>query len=71
MSAPRQGHATEELIFIVEEAAEGDSTARAVGHSIFTEAETLDELHAEVRDAVRCHFGEKRPWILRLNSTTL
>ena len=33
-----------EILFIVDEATEGGFTARAVGHSIFTEAETLEEL---------------------------
>jgi hypothetical protein len=48
-----------ELIFVVEEVAEGGYTARALGESIFTEAETLQELRAEIQDAVRCHFGER------------
>src|SRR4029077_17182942 len=47
-----------ELIFLVEEAAEGGFTARALGESIFTEAESLDELRTQVRDSVRCHFDE-------------
>ena len=51
-----------ELIFMVEEAPEGGYTARAVGESIFTEADTLDEVRTNVLDAVRCHFDEgKRP----------
>jgi hypothetical protein len=45
-----------ELIFEVEEAPEGGYTARALGASIFTEADDLDGLHEQVRDAVRCHF---------------
>ena len=57
-----------EIIFIVEEAAEGGYAARALGESIFTEAESLNELHAKVRDAVRCHFEEgQQPKILRLH----
>ena len=57
-----------ELIFMVEEASEGGYTARALGESIFTEADTLDELHDAVRDAVRCHFEEgKRPAVVRLH----
>lgn len=57
-----------ELIFLVEEAAEGGFTARALGESIFTEAETLDELRQQVRDAVRCHFDEgKAPKVIRLH----
>ena len=47
-----------EIIFVVEEAPEGGYTARALGVSIVTEADTLDELHVRVRDAVRCHFDE-------------
>jgi hypothetical protein len=45
-----------ELIFIVENAPEGGVTARALGASIFTEADTMENLHDQVRDAVRCHF---------------
>ena len=48
----------EELIFMVEEAPEGGYTARALGHSIFTEASKLEELRFQVADAVRCHFEE-------------
>ena len=59
-----------EVIFIVEEAPEGGFTARAVGESIFTEADSLEELHANARDAVRCHFDEgKRPKLIRLHFT--
>lgn len=47
-----------ELIFIVEEAPEGGFIARALGQSIFTEADTLAELPVKVRDAVRCHSEE-------------
>jgi len=57
-----------EMIFLVEEAPEGGYTARALGASIFTEANTLAELHAQVRDAVRCHFEEgKAPKMIRLH----
>ena len=47
-----------ELIFLIEEAPEGGFTARALGQSIFTEADTLPELQEKLRDAVRCHFDE-------------
>ncbi|HYS42837.1 MAG TPA: hypothetical protein VEM32_02550 [Geobacteraceae bacterium] len=47
-----------EIFFLVDEAPEGGYAAKALGESIFTEADTLDELHANVRDAVRCHFEE-------------
>ena len=57
-----------ELIFIVEEAPEGGFTARALGASIFTEADDLSDLHAQVRDAVRCHFDEgEGPKVIRLH----
>ncbi len=57
-----------ELIFLVEEAPEGGYTARALGESIFTEADTLDELHVQVRDAVQCHFeDDHRPKVIRLH----
>jgi len=47
-----------EINFIVEEAAEGGYIARAVGADIFTEANDLPSLDAQVRDAVHCHFDE-------------
>ena len=57
-----------EVIFLVEEAPEGGYTARALGVSIFTEADTLPGLHAQVRDAVRCHFDEGQvPQVIRLH----
>jgi hypothetical protein len=57
-----------ELIFLVEEAPEGGYTARALGESIFTEADDLTTLHEQVRDAVRCHFDEGRqPKVIRLH----
>jgi hypothetical protein len=57
-----------EVIFIVEEAPEGGFTARALNASIFTEADTLTDLHDKVRDAVRCHFDEGHtPKVIRLH----
>ena len=51
-----------EIIFLVEEAPEGGYSAKALGESIFTEAEDLNELHTNVRDAVACHFDpDPRP----------
>jgi hypothetical protein len=48
----------DEIIFLVEDAPEGGYTARALGASIFTEADDLNQLREQVRDAVRCHFDE-------------
>lgn len=57
-----------EIIFVVEQAAEGGYSARALGESIFTQAETVPELHQRVRDAVRCRFDEaKTPEMIRLH----
>ena len=57
-----------EIIFVVEDSPEGGYVARAAGASIFTEADTLDALHAQVRDAVRCHFDESdTPKLIRLH----
>ena len=57
-----------EIFFLVEEAPEGGYTARALGESIFTEAETLEELKTNVREAVHCHFEEDTlPKIIRLH----
>ena len=57
-----------EIIFLVEEAPEGGYTARALGVSIFTEADRYEDLAENVRDAIRCHFDDdKRPKIVRLH----
>lgn len=45
-----------EIIFLVEEAPEGGYLVRALGHSIYTEADTWSELATAVREAVSCHF---------------
>jgi hypothetical protein len=50
-----------EIIFVVEESPEGGFEARALGQSIFTQAETMEELKEMVRDAVSCHFDEGLP----------
>jgi hypothetical protein len=58
----------EEVIFLIEEAPEGGYTAKALGFSIFTEAETWDELREAVRDSVKCHFDlEELPRLIRLH----
>ena len=57
-----------EIIFAVEESPEGGYEARALGHSIFTHADSMDELRVMVRDAVRCHFEEGSiPRVIRLH----
>ena len=57
-----------EIIFVVEDSDEGGYTAKALGYSIHTEGENLEELKENIRDAVKCHFDEKdRPRIVRLH----
>ncbi len=60
--------AASEIIFSVEESKDGGFEAEALGHPIFTQAETLEELREMVRDAVRCHFdADTKPSIIRLH----
>ena len=47
-----------EIVFSVQESPEGGYEARALGHAIFTQAETMEELKSAAQDAVRCHFDE-------------
>ncbi len=57
-----------EIVFLIEDAPEGGFTARALGHSIFTDGDTLEALRSHVRDAVRCHFeSNERPSVIRLH----
>ncbi len=57
-----------EIIFLVEEAAEGGYQAKALGHSILTEADTFEELKKMAQDAVQCHFKPtEMPRLIRLH----
>ncbi len=58
-----------ELVFLVEEAPEGGYTARALGESIFTEADNLADLRENIRDAVKCHYNDssKAPRVIRMH----
>ncbi|HEV2832545.1 MAG TPA: hypothetical protein VGW31_11245 [Hanamia sp.] len=57
-----------EIIFLIEEAPEGGYTARALGESIFTEGDTLEEIKRNIKEAVDCHFDdEKKPKLIRLH----
>jgi hypothetical protein len=60
-----------EIIFLVEEAPEGGFIARALGASIFTEADDLASLETNVRDAIRCYFENESemPRVVRLHFT--
>ena len=58
-----------EIIFQVEaDEIDGGFVATALGHSIVTQGETLEELRTMVREAVRCHFDDMaRPGLIRLH----
>ncbi len=57
-----------EIIFLIEESVDGGYEARTVGHSIFTEGETYEEVKENIKEAVRCHFEEcDMPHIIRLH----
>ena len=45
-----------DIIFIVEQDPEVGYTSQALGYSIFTEGETLEELKENIKDAIKCHF---------------
>jgi len=59
-----------EIIFqVVEDEVDGGFSASALGFGIHTEAETLDELRLNIREAIVCHFDEKieLPQVVRLH----
>ncbi len=57
-----------EIIFSVQESPEGGCEARALGYSIFTQADTMDELKLNMREAVHCQVDQgKAPPVIRLH----
>ncbi|MFN8673604.1 MAG: 2-oxoisovalerate dehydrogenase [Candidatus Sericytochromatia bacterium] len=57
-----------EIIFMIEESFDGGYEAKALGHSIFTEADSYEELKDNIKDAIQCHFDENNiPKIIRLH----
>jgi hypothetical protein len=60
--------AQSEIIFSIQESPEGGYEGRALGHAIFTEADSMEELKAMLRNAVFCHFPEDaKPQVIRLH----
>jgi hypothetical protein len=59
-----------EIVFLVEDDPNSGYTARALGESIFTQAEDMESLREMVRDAVHCHFSaqQNRPKVIRFRS---
>ncbi|MGH7996932.1 MAG: type II toxin-antitoxin system HicB family antitoxin [Terracidiphilus sp.] len=57
-----------EVVFEITQEADGGFVAEALGESIFTQADTWDELRANVREAVTTfHFDRPAPMRLRLH----
>lgn len=58
-----------EIVFLVDEDPEDGFVAEAIGRGIFTQADTIEELHVMVRGAVRCHFADEpeAPKLIRLH----
>ncbi len=58
-----------ELIFEVRDAEEGGYWARALGHAVFTQGETWEELRANVLEATSLHFeeGPMHPRLVQLH----
>lgn len=57
-----------ELISQVRDTEEGGYWARALGHSIFTQGETWDELRSNVQEVTSPHFedSEEQPKMIQL-----
>ena len=58
-----------ELIFEVRDGDEGGVCPRALGHGIFTQAETWEELRQNVLEAVGLHFEDspEQPRLVQLH----
>lgn len=58
-----------EIVFLVEDDPDGGYTARALGESIFTQADDIKALREMVCDAVHYHFPDEQscPKIIRLH----
>lgn len=60
--------ASNEIVFEVLDDLEGGLVARALGHSIVTQAADFDAIKTAVRDAVACHFDDSMaPKVIRLH----
>lgn len=57
---PKRRFKSDEIFFDVRQETDGGYLACARDLCIFTEAQDLRELEAQVRDAVQCHFQDRR-----------
>ena len=48
-----------EITFLVQEAEEGGFWARAMGKSIFTQGETMEELKENIKEVIQCFFDNE------------
>jgi hypothetical protein len=57
-----------EILFFVEDSLEGGFEAKALKHSIFTMADSFEELKANIREAVATHFDfNEMPKLIRIH----
>ncbi len=58
-----------EIIFLIEDADDGGFVAKGLDYGIYTDADTVEELRENIRDAVNCHFdeNEEKPKVIRLH----
>ena len=59
-----------EIIFeVTEDEVDGGYVASALGYGIHTEGDSLEEIRANVREAVDCYFDDtmERPKVIRLH----
>jgi hypothetical protein len=61
MDADGGASVMKEIIFEIAQDADGGYTAEAIGESIFTQADTWDELRANVKEAVQAFYFDSAP----------
>jgi len=58
----------QDVFFIVQDSLDGGYEAHALHHSIYTQAETYEDLKKAIRDAISCHFDEAQiPLVVHLH----
>jgi hypothetical protein len=57
-----------EITFLISDDPDGGFTAKALGESIFTQADSIEALKTALRDATRCCFADdaQRPTVIRM-----
>lgn len=50
----------QEIFFLIEEDDEGGFNARALEVPIFTQADSIEELRQNIKEAVACHFEDEK-----------